>query len=199
MYIGQKSGINLVVRLLNWLIKMLNECSSLCELLYIISNYEKSTIGKLHWWSFKKKKRLKKSFEIILQTVSYLESADKDLLRNKVYEDIILYVQKYRLIDDAANVIKSYFEMHDLQSSLLDDNSKVIVYRMTDVLEKMKHLILPHIKTAQKKEIFIYLHALHNLPKALITKSKDTIIYGVVPISANEAIEYADYWLDRLN
>lgn len=177
---------------------MADERSILGELLYVISNYEKAAICSLHWWKRKRIKRTKNSLRIMTDIVNYLDSYPKMNSNNELHSKIICYFEEQGQIivsNEAFEKIKYNLKNNDF-NSVRQTNNQNIENQMKYIIQRLNNVQHWEFRKKAKNEMSAYLYAFHNLPKALISNTHDTIL-GVTPVFENEAIEYSIYWLNK--
>lgn len=178
-----------------------NKNAVLGELLYIIANYEKGRIRTTSIWSKQYKDSLKKSIEIMLLIVSFLESNQNITIGDM--QPIFEYINKNTLVIFPHNTIvieeytsnsydKVFLSICNQEKSFI----KIIQY-MDRILTKC-NILLVNKEKQYKTKIASLLRTFHNLPKVYLDSTAQTLCnIGIKPISEDEAIDYAESYISK--
>lgn len=165
------------------------------ELLYIISNYEKSRIPVSKFWKKIYIKSLRESIEIMELLLLLIEKEGdisvKEMVpffdyykRSKCPQFRLIGVDLKELMQDTSRILLVGNATHS-------EINIVIINFMKKIIIECNFLI-KNKERGYKLKIYYLLAAFHNLPRAFIDTTKETLFNnGTRPISSEEAIEYS--------
>lgn len=157
------------------------------EVIYYISNYEKSRVVSTLNWNRKFIASLLDSLDVLLKLTYILKGNKKEKAICSIDEYLVkqegiifqnsneILLEKRMDLSQAINLNIYEREVVDLMISIINDCCETIV-------EKRKNY---------KKIVANLMRALHNLPRALLNKKTNSILY----ISPETALEYSYYYL----
>ncbi len=167
--------------------------STLGELLYIISNFEKGRIKPFGIWNQKYKKSFNKSLEIICLLVKLIST------------DTIISKDEFKCLQDfiCQNVGIIFVQETDYEN--LFDEMRTFNYKLTgydEIMKLMRDIVYEIQKLLISKpnkykiKILYLLGAFHNLPKVFLNPKEKTIYNLKIPsIDLQESIQYANSYL----
>ena len=167
--------------------------SALAEMLYVVSNFEKSRVKSSGFWNRKYVKSLEESLEVMTLLTNMIANSE-DISKDKIsFLQNFIYKNTGIIFSNVLDNNILFEEENDF--IFLLNNSQNVIKLMDGIIFEIKSLLCAKSKK-YKLKISYLLRAFHNLPKVFILRQSDKLFsFDIQPIDCQEAIQYANSYL----